>query len=68
MFELDKLEKVKLKKGISDKGWNLALPVPLKEYEIVSIHPDQSDVSKSYVKIIHSDGNTVSIFTRAYFE
>jgi hypothetical protein len=68
MFELDKLEKVKLKRGISDKGWNLSLPVPLKEYEIVSIHPDQSGVNKSYVKIIHSDGNTVSIFTRAYFE
>jgi hypothetical protein len=68
MLELDKLEKIKLKRGIADKEWNLALPVPLKEYEIVSIHPDQSEIGKSYVKIIHSDGNTVSVFTRAYFE
>jgi hypothetical protein len=68
MIELDKLEKIKLKRGISEKGWNLALPVPLKEYEVVSIHPDQTDVNKEYIKIIHSDGETFSIFTRAYFE
>ena len=68
MFDLDKLEKLKLKRGISEKGWNLALPVPLKEYEEVGVHPDQSDVNKTYVKIVHSDGFTVSVFTRAYFE
>jgi hypothetical protein len=68
MIELDKLEKIKLRRGISEKSWNLVLPVPLKEYEVVSIHPDQSDVNKPYVKIIHSDCETVSVFTRAYFE
>jgi hypothetical protein len=68
MFELDKLEKIKLKRGIAEKSWNLSLPVPLNEYEIVNVHPEQSDVNKTYVKIIHSDGVTVSIFSRSYFE
>jgi hypothetical protein len=46
------LKPIKVKKGAGDFGWNKHLPVPLKNEEIVYVHPDQSEVSPGYIKII----------------
>lgn len=69
MESLDKLKKVSLKKGISEKGWNLHLPHPLKPLEDVWIHQDQSGIdSEKYLRIIHSEDLVVSVFSKNYFE
>ena len=68
-MELKNLKKLTVKKGIAEKGWNVALPVPLIQNEKVWIHPDQTKIGKNgYLRIIQSDGFTVSIFSDDYFE
>lgn len=68
-MDLKKLDQVVLKKGIAEKGWNLHLPNFLKPQEKVWVHPDQSGIdAKQYLRIIHSDEISVSVFSRRYFE
>jgi hypothetical protein len=68
-MDLTKLNQVTLKKGIAEKGWNLHLPNFLKPQERVWIHPDQSGIdTKQYLRIIHSDENSISVFSKRYFE
>ena len=68
MINLESLKKLKLKKNIYEKVWNKSLVVPFLQEEIVFVHPNQKGVSDKYIKIIHSDEITVSIFSKSYFE
>ena len=68
-MDLKKLEQKTVKKGIADKGWNLHLPNPLKHQETVRVHPDQSGIdSKQYLRIMHSEPQVTSVFSKRYFE
>jgi len=68
-MDLKKLDQKTLKKGIADKGWNIHLPNPLKPQETVWIHQDQTGIdTRQYVRIIHSEPNVVSVFSKRYFE
>jgi hypothetical protein len=69
MKSLENLQTVTLKRGISEKDWNTHLPNPLKPFEKVWIHQDQSGIdSKKYLRIIHSDDFVTSVFSKNYFE
>lgn len=68
-MDFEKLKKAKLKKGISDKGWNKHLPNPLLPEEIVYVHPDQGSIdTKRFIRIIHSEERVTSVFSLEYFE
>jgi hypothetical protein len=68
-MDLKKLDQKTLKKGIADKGWNIHLPNPLKPQETVWVHPDQAGIDpKHYIRIIHSDPQVTSVFSKRYFE
>ena len=68
-MDLKKLEQKTVKKGLADKGWNLHLPNPLKHQETVWVHPDQSGIdSKQYLRIMHSEPQVTSVFSKRYFE
>lgn len=69
MKSLENLQTVTLKRGISEKDWNIHLPYPLKPFEKVWIHQDQSEIDpKKYLRIIHSDNFVTSVFSKNYFE
>ena len=69
MESLENLKTVTLKRGISENGWNLHLPNPLKPFEKVWIHQDQSGIDQEkYLRIIHSDKLVTSVFSKSYFE
>jgi hypothetical protein len=69
MESIENLKTVTLKKGISEKGWNLHLPNPLKPLEKVWVHQDQSGIDQEkYLRIIHSDKLVTSVFSKSYFE
>lgn len=62
------LKKVIVKKGVGDMSWMKHLFVPLENGHDVHVHPDQSDVSENYLKIIHSENKCISVFSKTYFE
>lgn len=64
---LDGLKTGIVKKGIGDLSWNRHLFVPLENNEKIYVHPDQEGVSEKFIRVIHSDYNSVSIFTKSYF-
>jgi hypothetical protein len=69
MKSVENLKTTTLKKGISEKNWNLHLPNPLKPLEKVWIHQDQSGIDQEkYLRIIHSDELVASVFSKNYFE
>lgn len=65
---IDDLKKLKVKKSVGEASWNKHLPIPLITGEIVSVHPDQSDVPTRYIKIIHSELKAISSFNKSDFE
>jgi hypothetical protein len=67
--EITGLSKATVKKGMADLRWNKHLLVPLKNEEIVYIHPDQSDISKVYIRIIQvGEGYKITtVFGREMF-
>lgn len=68
-METKNLEKIKLKRGIAERGWNKHLPVPLLPEESVYVHPDQHGLNeKNFIRIIHSDGKNISVFSKEHFE
>jgi hypothetical protein len=67
-LKFNDLKQVKLKKGIADKGWNQHLPNQLLPEEIVWVHPDQSGFGNQFMRIVHSDKSSVSVFSKSYFE
>jgi hypothetical protein len=62
------LRKGIIKKGVGDMSWMKHLFVPLENGKEVYLHPDQSDVSGHYLKIIHSEHKCISVFSKTYFE
>ena len=67
--KIQDLATAKVKKGAADPSWNKHLPVPLKNEETVYVHPDQSDVSSGYIKIVQvGEGYQISAtFNRGMF-
>ncbi len=58
------------REDIVKAGWNKQLPVPLSFNSKVYSHPDQTDVTENYTRIIHEtpdDRFVVSILTTNYF-
>jgi hypothetical protein len=70
VFEEDtnSLKTLRVKKGVGDYGWNKYLFVPLENFEIAYIHPDQSDVNSGYIRVIHSKYNCISVFSKCHFD
>jgi hypothetical protein len=66
--DINSLKKAIVKKGVGDMSWMKHLFVPLQSGHKVYIHPDQSDVSGHYLKIIHSNEKCISTFNKTYFE
>lgn len=60
--ELAGLNTITVDKSIGSCTWNNHLPVPISSEEVVYVHPDQSNVSAEYVRIIHG-GGFVSVFS-----
>ena len=66
--DTNSLKKAIVKKGVGDMSWMKHLFVPLQNGHEVYIHPDQSEVSGHYLKIIHSEDKCISVFNKTYFE
>ena len=64
---LEDLKTGVVKKGIGDLIWNRHLFVPLENNAKIYVHPDQEGISEMYIRVIHSDYNCVSVFTKSYF-
>jgi hypothetical protein len=62
------LRKAIVKKGVGDMSWMKHVFVPLQNGDEIYLHPDQSDVSGHYLKIIHSENKCISVFNKTYFE
>jgi len=56
-----------VKKGIGDLTWNRHLFAPLESNSKVYVHPEQEGLSEMYIRVIHSDYNCVSVFSKSYF-
>jgi len=68
-INFDSLKVIKTRKGIAEKDYMKHLPKPLNPQELVWEHLDQSGIdTQRFVRIIHSDKTSVSVFTKAYFE
>ena len=62
------LRKAIVKKGVGDMSWMKHVFVPLQNGDEIYLHPDQTDVSGHYLKIIHSENKCISVFNKTYFE
>jgi hypothetical protein len=68
-FNFDSLEILKTKKGVAEKDYMKHLPKPLSPQETVWKHPDQTGIiTERFLRIIHSDKTSVSVFSSVYFE
>jgi len=66
--DTNSLKKAIVKKGVGDMSWMKHIFVPLQNGDAIYLHPDQSDVSGHYLKIIHSENKCISVFNKTYFE
>ena len=68
-INFDSLQTLKTKKGIAEKDYMKHLPKPLKPQELIWVHPNQDDIdAERFMRIIHSDKESVSVFIKTYFE
>lgn len=64
---LEGLQTAEVKKGVGDLAWNQNSFVPLRNGEQIFVHPDQEGIEENYLRIIHSEYNCISVFSRNYF-
>jgi hypothetical protein len=69
IFEGDttNFKKVRVKKEVSEYGWVKSLPAPLERDEEVFVDSDQGGVDPRFVRVIHSEWKSRSIFHKAHF-
>ena len=68
-IDFKNLKVLKTKKGVAEKDYMKHLPKPLSPHETVWEHPDQSGIiAERFLRIIHSDRTSVSVFSSVYFE